>query len=65
MIHTISAKTWAKLNAEQKAIFQEESKKAGAYMRQQVVAQEEDPIKKMQAAGTQVTCPTWPCSAQP
>jgi tripartite ATP-independent transporter DctP family solute receptor len=57
MIHTISAKTWAKLTPEQKAIFQEESKKAGAWMRQQVVAQEEDLIKKMQAAGTQVTRP--------
>jgi tripartite ATP-independent transporter DctP family solute receptor len=57
MIHTISAKTWAKLTPEQKTIFQEESKKAGAWMRQQVVAQEEDLIKKMQAAGTQVTRP--------
>jgi TRAP-type C4-dicarboxylate transport system substrate-binding protein len=57
MIHTISAKTWAKLTPEQKTIFQEESTKAGAWMRQQVVAQEEDLIKKMQAAGTQVTRP--------
>lgn len=57
MIHTISAKTWAKLTPDQKTIFQEESKKAGAWMRQQVVAQEEDLIKKMQAAGTQVTRP--------
>ena len=57
MIHTISAKTWAKLTPEQKAIFQEESKKAGAYMRQQVMAQEDDLVKKMQAAGTQVTRP--------
>jgi tripartite ATP-independent transporter DctP family solute receptor len=57
MIHTISAKTWAKLTPEQKTIFQEESAKAGAWMRQQVVAQEEDLIKKMQAAGTQVTRP--------
>jgi TRAP-type C4-dicarboxylate transport system substrate-binding protein len=38
MIHTVSAKTWAKLTPEQKAIFQEESKKAGAWMRQQIVA---------------------------
>jgi tripartite ATP-independent transporter DctP family solute receptor len=57
MIHTISAKTWAKLTPEQKTIFQEESKKAGAWMRQQVVAQEEDLIAKMQASGTQVTRP--------
>jgi TRAP-type transport system periplasmic protein len=57
MIHTISAKTWAKLTPEQKTIFQEESKRAGAYMRQLVVSQEEDLLKKMEAAGTQVTRP--------
>jgi TRAP-type transport system periplasmic protein len=57
MIHTVSAKSWAKLTPEQKTIFQEESTKAGAWMRQQVVAQEEDLIKKMQATGTQVTRP--------
>jgi tripartite ATP-independent transporter DctP family solute receptor len=57
MIHTISAKTWAKLTPEQKAIFQEESKKAGAWMRQQIVAQEEDLVAKIQKAGTQVTRP--------
>ncbi len=57
MIHTISAKTWAKLTPEQKVIFQEESKKAGAFMRQQIVSQEEDLIKKMQQTGTQVTRP--------
>lgn len=57
MIHTVSAKTWAKLTPEQQAIFQEESKKAGAYMRQQVMSQEDDLVKKMQAAGTQVTRP--------
>ncbi len=57
MIHTISAKTWAKLTPEQKAIFQEESKKAGAFMRQQIVSQEDDLVAKMQQAGTQVTRP--------
>jgi tripartite ATP-independent transporter DctP family solute receptor len=57
MIHTISAKTWAKLSPEQKAIFQEESKKAGAYMRQQIMSQEDDLIAKMQQAGVQVTRP--------
>jgi TRAP-type C4-dicarboxylate transport system substrate-binding protein len=57
MIHTISAKTWAKLTPEQKAIFQEESKKAGAYMRQQIMSQEDDLIAKMQKAGVQVTRP--------
>ncbi len=57
MIHTISAKTWAKLTPEQKTIFQEESKKAGAFMRKSIEDQEEDLIKKMQQAGTQVTRP--------
>ena len=57
MIHTISAKTWAKLTPEQKAIFQEESKKAGAYMRQQIMSQEDDLIAKMQQAVVQVTRP--------
>jgi TRAP-type transport system periplasmic protein len=57
MIHTISAKTWAKLTPEQKTIFQEESKRAGAFMRQQIMSQEEDLIAKMQQAGTQVTRP--------
>jgi TRAP-type transport system periplasmic protein len=57
MIHTISAKTWAKLTPEQKTIFQEESKRAGAFMRQQVVSQEGDVVAKMQQAGTQVTRP--------
>jgi tripartite ATP-independent transporter DctP family solute receptor len=57
MIHTISAKTWGKLTPEQKAIFQEESKRAGAFMRQQIVSQEEDLLKKMGAAGMQITRP--------
>jgi TRAP-type C4-dicarboxylate transport system substrate-binding protein len=57
MIHTISAKTWAKLTPEHKAIFQEESKKAGAYMRQQIMSQEDDLIAKMQQAGVLVTRP--------
>lgn len=57
MIHTISAKTWAKLSPEQKTIFQEESVKAGAYMRKLIMDQEEELIGKMQAAGVQVTRP--------
>jgi tripartite ATP-independent transporter DctP family solute receptor len=58
MIHTVSAKTWAKLTPGQKTIFQEESKKAGALMRQQIMSQEEDLIGKMQQAGVQVTRPS-------
>jgi TRAP-type C4-dicarboxylate transport system substrate-binding protein len=57
MIHTISAKTWAKLTPEQKTIFQEESKKAGAWMREQVVSQEADLVSKMEKSGVQVTRP--------
>jgi tripartite ATP-independent transporter DctP family solute receptor len=57
MIHTISAKTWAKLTPEQKTIFQEESKRAGAYMRQLIVSQENEVVGKMQQAGMQVTRP--------
>jgi tripartite ATP-independent transporter DctP family solute receptor len=57
MIHTISAKTWVKLTPEQKTIFQEESRKAGAYMRQLVVSQEDDVVAKMKQAGMQVTQP--------
>ena len=57
MIHVVSAKTWAKLSPEQKTIFKEESQKAGAYMRQLIVSQEEDLIGKMEKAGVQVTRP--------
>jgi tripartite ATP-independent transporter DctP family solute receptor len=57
MIHTVSAKTWAKLTPDQKTIFLEESKSAGALMRRQIVSQEEDLLKKMEAAGMQVTRP--------
>jgi tripartite ATP-independent transporter DctP family solute receptor len=57
MIHVISAKTWAKLTAEQKKIFQEESKSAGALMRKAIIAQEADQIAKMEKAGIKVTRP--------
>jgi tripartite ATP-independent transporter DctP family solute receptor len=57
MIHVISAKTWAKLTAEQKKIFQQESKAAGAYMRKAIIAEEADQISKMEKAGMKVTRP--------
>ena len=57
MVHVISAKTWAKLTAEQKKIFQEESKSAGAYMRKAIMAEEADQISKMEKAGVKVTRP--------
>jgi TRAP-type C4-dicarboxylate transport system substrate-binding protein len=57
MVHVVSAKSWAKLTAEQKKIFQEESKSAGAYMRKAIVAEEADQIAKMEKAGMKVTRP--------
>ncbi|HSC69870.1 MAG TPA: TRAP transporter substrate-binding protein DctP, partial [Candidatus Methylomirabilis sp.] len=57
MIHVISAKTWAKLTPEQQAIFREESKAAGEYMRKAIVSQEGDLVAKMEKAGVVVTKP--------
>lgn len=57
MVHVVSAKSWAKLTAEQRKIFREESKSAGAYMRKAIVAEEADQIAKMEKAGMQVTRP--------
>ena len=56
-VHVINAKSWAKLTAEQKKIFQEESKAAGAYMRKAVMADEVDQVSKMEKAGVKVTRP--------
>jgi len=57
MIHTVSAVAWAKLDAAQQAIFREESVVAGDLMRKLIADQEEDQIKKIEAAGVQVTRP--------
>jgi tripartite ATP-independent transporter DctP family solute receptor len=57
MVHVVSAKSWAKLTAEQQKIFREESKSAGAYMRKAIVAEETDQIAKMEKAGMKVTRP--------
>jgi tripartite ATP-independent transporter DctP family solute receptor len=57
MIHVISAKTWAKLTPEQKAIFKEESRAAGALMRKTLTSQEADQVAKMEQAGIKVTRP--------
>jgi len=57
MVHVISKKVWDKLTPEQQKIVKEESKKAGDYMRQQIMSQEDDLIAKMQQAGVQVTKP--------
>jgi len=45
------------VNADQQAIFQEESAAAGDLMRKLIADQEEDQIKKIDAAGMQVTRP--------
>jgi TRAP-type transport system periplasmic protein len=57
MIHTVSAITWAKLGLAQQAIFREESASAGDQMRKLIGDQEEDQIKKIEAAGMAVTRP--------
>ena len=56
-IHVISAKTWGKLTAEQKRIFREASQLAGSYMRQVMLAEEEELIARMEKAGVVVTRP--------
>jgi len=57
MVHVVSAKAWAKLTPEQKKIFREESKLAGAYMRKAIMAEEDSQIAKMEKAGLKVTRP--------
>jgi len=56
-IHVVSAKTWAKLSPDHKRVFREASQLAGTYMRQQVQAEEDELIAKMEKAGVQVTRP--------
>lgn len=57
MIHTVSAITWKKLTPEQQGIFREESTSAGDLMRKLIGDDEADQIKKLEAAGMQVTRP--------
>ena len=57
MIHTVSAVTWKKLDANQQAIFREESTAAGDLMRKLTADQESAQIAKIEAAGMQVTRP--------
>ncbi len=57
MVHVVSTKTWAKLTSEQKKIFREESKAAGAYMRKAIMAEEASQITKMEGLGLKVTRP--------
>jgi len=57
MIHTVSAASWKKLNPSQQAIFREESAAAGNLMRKLIADDEADQIRKLEAAGMQVTRP--------
>jgi TRAP-type transport system periplasmic protein len=57
MIHTVSAVTWKKLSPAQQTIFREESAAAGVFMRKLIADDEADQIKKLEAAGMQVTRP--------
>src|SRR5215510_652617 len=57
MIHTVSAVTWKKLTPAQQAIFRDESVAAGNLMRKLIADDEADQIKKLEAAGMQVTRP--------
>lgn len=57
MVHVVSAKAWARLTPEQKTIFREESRLAGAYMRKAIMEEETDQIGKMEKAGVKVTRP--------
>jgi tripartite ATP-independent transporter DctP family solute receptor len=57
MIHTVGFNSWQKLSPEQHAIFREESAVASNLMRKLIGDQEADQIKKLEAAGLQVTRP--------
>jgi tripartite ATP-independent transporter DctP family solute receptor len=55
--HLMSARTWAKLTPAQQKIVREESKAAGDWMRQRVMAEEDELVTKMVKAGVAVTRP--------
>ncbi len=57
MIHAVSAAAWARLTPGQQAIFREESTSAGELMRKLIADQEDDQIKRIEAAGMAVTRP--------
>jgi TRAP-type transport system periplasmic protein len=57
MIHTVSAAAWTRLTPAQQAIFREESTSAGELMRKLIAEQEDDRIKRIEAAGMAVTRP--------
>src|SRR5215831_6654144 len=57
MIHTVGVGTWNKLTPDQQKIFREESTAAGDLMRKLLGEQEGDLLKKLEAAGMQITRP--------
>ncbi len=57
MVHVISKKTWDMLTPEQQTIVREESQKAGNFMRQKLMEEENDLITKLKAEGMVVTQP--------
>ncbi len=57
MVHVMSKKTWNKLTPEQQAVIQEESKKAGDFMRATLRAAEKDQLAKLEKLGMEVTYP--------
>jgi TRAP-type transport system periplasmic protein len=56
-LHIMSLKSWTKLTPTQQKIVREESKAAGDGMRKQMMAEEDDLLAKMVAAGVKVTRP--------
>jgi tripartite ATP-independent transporter DctP family solute receptor len=57
MVHVISKKVWDKLTPEQQKIIQEESTKAGNWMRKSVRDAEADQIEQLKKFGMEVTYP--------
>jgi len=57
MIHTVSAAAWKRLDPGQQAIFREESAAAGDLMRKLIADDEAEQVRKVEAAGMQVTRP--------
>lgn len=56
-LHLMSTASWTKLTPAQQVIVREESKAAGDGMRKKIIAEEEQLIARMAAAGVQVTRP--------
>jgi TRAP-type C4-dicarboxylate transport system substrate-binding protein len=57
MVHVINKDVFDGLTAEQQTILREESKKAGDMMRAAVIAQEQEELDALEAAGMKITRP--------